>query len=268
MTQSPLQTMDPNDPTAGLLAFLDRVEALPDVVARRFRSYERLAPRAGDTIADIGCGAGTAVREIAAKHALPSGSVVGVDINEPLVNVARKRAEQANVDVTFHVGDALALPCAASSIHGYRAERLYQHVREPDKLLSEAMRVLAPGGRIVIVDQDWDAVLIDGYDRAVTRSIQRAHSDCIANSAVGRQYRRLLLDAGFSDVNVEADVVVSTSYEEYGFVCELAAPVADAFGVTGAQAWLEEQRERGRTGKFFLTMTYLMASARKPGASS
>lgn len=196
----------------------------------------------------------------------PGGSAVGVDMNEALIKAASARAARAGVDVAFHVASAQALPFPPASLHGYRAERLYQHLPEPVEALAEARRVLVPGGRIVLVDQDWDAVLLDSEDKATTRAILRAFSDGIANSAVGRQYHRLLLDAGFSDVKVEADVHTSTSFDEYGYLPGLAARVAEAFGVVGSAAaatWLADQRDRGQRGRYFMTMTHFMVSARR-----
>ncbi len=64
-----LQRFDNVDATgdeAMFVGFLERIEQLPDVVARRRRSYELLALRPGDLVADVGCGLGTAARELAA----------------------------------------------------------------------------------------------------------------------------------------------------------------------------------------------------------
>lgn len=248
-----------------LVAFLDCVERLPDTTRRRQRTYELLQIKKGLHIVDVGCGAGTAAFEIDALVG-PGGSVVGIDINEGLLTAARTRAERRNLQCTFQLEDAAALPFADGSIHGYRAERLYQHLRGPEKYLKEAYRVLAPKGRIVLVDQDWDGVLVDADDLATTRVIARAVSTGSANSAVGRQYYRLLKDAGFVDVEVFADTHVSTSFQEYGFFIELWTQIADATGIVPAneaQAWLEEQRNRAANGRFFMAMTHFIAVAQR-----
>lgn len=248
-----------------LLVFFDRMERLPDVIARRQRSYELLGLRPGARVADVGCGAGTVVRDLAARVA-PGGSAVGVDVNEPLIQTATARAARAGVEVTFHLASAEALPFPAASLDGYRAERVYQHLPDPRKALAEAHRVLAPGGRIVLVDQDWDATLLDSEDLATTRAVLRRYSEGLVNSAVGRQYRRLLLDAGFTDVKVEAEAFITTSFEQYGFFPELFAQVAELSGAlppAAAQAWLADQRARGERGRFFMAMTHFLASARR-----
>lgn len=263
--QKPAMPVDDEGASNPLVAFLDRYERLPDAIARRKRSYELLQLEKGSVVADVGCGAGTAVFEMDAL-VRPGGSVTGVDISEDLLAAGRARAARREIQVSLLLGNAEALPFADGSLHGYRAERLYQHLRAPEKFLKEAHRVLAPGGRIVLIDQDWDGVLVDSNDLTCTRAIARAQSGGIANGAVGRQYYRLLKDAGFTNVQVFADTHVSTSYEEYGFFPELWAQVSEAMGVLDAdkaQAWLADQRNRGASGRFFMAMTHFIALAQR-----
>lgn len=248
-----------------LLEFLDRWERMPDAGLRRRRSYELLGPLSGARVADIGCGAGTAARELAGLVG-PGGSVVGVDVNAPLLDRAAARARKEGVEVAFRVGTAEALPFEAGSLDGYRAERLYQHLARPAEALAEARRVLAPGGRIVIVDVAWDALLLDSEDRARTRAILRAWADGTINPAACYGQHRQLGDAGFTDARVEVAAVAATSFSEYSYLPEL---IAQVLGTTGAvesktvEAWLEDQRERGRQGRFFAMIPYFLSSARR-----
>ncbi len=248
-----------------ILAFLDRIERRPDFIARRRRSYELLDLHAGSRVADIGCGAGTAVLELAANVA-PGGSSAGVDASEILVKIATERAARAGVDVAFYAGSADALPFETASLQGYRAERLYQHLSQPGLAFAEARRVLAHAGRIVLVDQDWDTLIFDSDDTATTRAMVRGFSNGIENGVIGRQYHRLLSDAGFEDVKVYADACTSTSFAEYGFFAELLAQTAEASGVVSsasATAWLADQRDRGQRGRFFMMMTHFLATGRR-----
>lgn len=260
-----VDVIDAEDAMNPLLVFLDRVEQRADYEARRRRSYELLGLRAGSRVADIGCGAGTAVREMASLVA-PGGAASGVDVNGLLIECAIRRATRAGVEATFHVGAVDALPFADASLDAYRAERLYQHLPKPAEAFAEARRVLAPGGRIVLIDQDWDALLLDSEDLATTRSVVRGFCDGIVNGTIGRQYHRLLQSAGFTDVAVHADTHLSTSFDDYGYFAELLAQSAEGSGrLSGplAEKWLAEQRERGKAGRFCMVMTHFLATGRR-----
>ena len=50
---------------------------------------------------------------------------------------------------------------------------------DPARAAGEARRVLAPGGRIVLIGQDWDTFVIDADDAALTRTIVHARADLV-----------------------------------------------------------------------------------------
>lgn len=251
--------VDDSAETQQLVAFLAWADAKPDVIARRARSYELLDVRPGAAVADVGCGIGTVLADLVALGA----EAIGIDSSEAMLREATRRAPAAQL----HAADASALPLADAVLAGYRAERVYQHVANPVPALTEAMRVLQPGGRIVLVDQDWDAFVIDGDERETTRAILRGFADSVANGWAGRRNGIALASAGFVEVEVEAETVTRIDYE-------YAAPVLPALKAAAVQAgsvdehaadeWLEEQRRRGEEGRFFAAMTHFLASATRP----
>lgn len=248
-----------SEQTQQLIAFLAWADAKPDVIRRRARSYELLRARANVPIADVGCGIGTVLADLVALGA----RAIGVDFSEAMVRESARRVPAAEL----HVADAGALPLGDASLSGYRAERVYQHLSDPAPALAEAMRVLEPGGRIVLVDQDWDTLIVDGDDRPATRSMVRGFADSIPNPWAGRRNGLALKEAGFVDVAVEAETVTDIDYE-------YAAPILPALKAaaveTGlieeerADEWLEEQRRRGEEGRFFAAMTHFLSSATRP----
>jgi ubiquinone/menaquinone biosynthesis C-methylase UbiE len=240
------------------VGFLEQVEQLPDIVERRYRSYELLALDGGERVADVGCGLGTAVRELAAQGVRP----IGFDVSEAMLSEARRRSE--GVAVEYALADAVALPLEEGVLAGYRAERVYQHLADPAAALAEAERVLAPGGQIVLVDQDWGGLLIDGEPEDVTRAILDGHSSSFRNGWIGRNYRRLLHDAGFADISVQAEIVPITTPPLAEIMPRLAADAALEAGAVDADdatRWLADQHARLDRGTFFAAMTHFIAVA-------
>ena len=106
------------------------------LLAARGRVGERLE------VADIGCGAGTQ----ALLWAELGHSVHGLDVNAPLVDVARKRAAEAGLAARFDVGTATSLPYARASMDVCLLPELLEHVPDWQACVNEAARVLKPGG--------------------------------------------------------------------------------------------------------------------------
>ncbi len=97
-------------------------------------------------IADIGSGAGT----LAMLWAELGHRVVGVDINEPLIELARKRAQEKQFDIRFEVGSATDLPLETGSVDVCFAPELLEHVADWRSCLAEFARVLRPGGILYV----------------------------------------------------------------------------------------------------------------------
>lgn len=270
MTRSPeeefggLQRFDAVDATGEeqmFVRFLELVEAEPSIQALRRRTYELLRIHPSAVVADVGCGLGTAARELAAAGV----RALGFDASEAMVDEARRRS--ATDEVAFDVADVVALPLDDGALHGYRAERLYQHLDDPARALAEARRVLAPGGRIVLADQDWDTLVVDG-ERELGRRVSRAFADSIKNGSIGSRFRALLLDAGFDEVEVVAETFVSTGGPLAEMMATISARAAAEAGVP-AEAWLDDQRRRLAGDRFFAAFTMFVASGTNPaeGAS-
>ena len=220
-----------------LLTVLDAFDELPQAAYLRTRSYRDL----GEIVVDVGCGGGRAAGELAALGA----KAIGVDLDPEMIEVAAARWPAAE----FHLGDATALPLDDASVTGYRADKVLHVLDDPALALSEARRVLRPGGRAVLTGQDWDAFVIDSADPALTRAIVHARADGLPNPRVARQYRNLLLDNGFTDVTVEAHMVVFTG--------EPALPVLASMG---EGPWLDEQADRAARDRVFVAIPVFLAA--------
>jgi hypothetical protein len=117
--------------------------------------------------------------------------------------------------------------------------------------VAEARRVLAPGGRAVLLGQDWDTIAIDSGEPETTRRLVHAKADAFPSPRVARRYRNLLLDAGFTDPVVEVHTGVFTD--------DIALAVVRT--IADEESWLAEQAERARTNRIFVALPMFLVAA-------
>ena len=106
-------------------------------------------------VLDLCCGTGDLAIDIA-RLAASRIEVTGIDYSEPMLKIAAAKACDSNTDVTFIYGDAATLPFADSYFECVGISFAFRNLtyKNPltEKYLSEVYRVLAPGGKFVIVE--------------------------------------------------------------------------------------------------------------------
>ena len=103
----------------------------------------------------------------------------------------------------FRVGDIHKLDLADNTFDGCRADRVFMHLHDRQQALSEMIRVTRPGGRIVVVDPDWDTMIVEAPDRDLTRRIIDNFVDqLVLNPWCGRESYKLFQQAGLENVAV------------------------------------------------------------------
>jgi SAM-dependent methyltransferase len=134
----------------------EELSRLPVEVTARFAGIGNplaIAPPApGETVLDLGCGAGTDLL-LAALRVGPEGAAIGVDMNQRMRDHASDGAARmglANVDV--RAGDATALPVQTQSVDVVISNGLINLVPEKECAIGEIARVVKPGGRAQIAD--------------------------------------------------------------------------------------------------------------------
>jgi SAM-dependent methyltransferase len=241
--------------------YLDAQAGTPFWRAAKQATIDALALPHGGTALDVGCGTGEEVRTMAAI----AGAAVGIDASRTLVEEARRRTGP-EYEARFEQGRAEELPFEDASFDGVRTERTLQHVDDLAAALEEMCRVAKPCARVVALEPDWDTLVIDAGPLSSTRAITRAWADSIRNPVAGRQVARRLRKLGIEDVRVEPRTAVITELafaeEQYGLEELAAATLTPA----AARAWTGTLAQREAEGAFLASVTYFLASGRKPVA--
>jgi ubiquinone/menaquinone biosynthesis C-methylase UbiE len=248
--------------------YLRGVSALDSVQGFKRKSLELMGVGTGDSVLDVGCGAGDEVVALA-RMVGESGHAVGLDMSETMVAEGRRRAAEAGVRAEFKVGDAQALQFEDDSFDAARIERTLQHLPDPDRALRELRRVCRPGGRVVALDPDWSSLVIDSDDEETSRRVIRAHAARVTHGQMGRELWRRFGVVGFEDRVIESVVAHSTSFGVADAVVGLREAVNEAVrdGVIDRSAgdrWLDGLRTADKNGRFFGALTGFVVAGRTP----
>lgn len=252
------------------------LEVVGDLVRRqKEHTYELMHLRPGDRALDVGCGSGTDTIAMARKVG-PTGHVTGVDYDPQMIAIADREADKAGVRawVTHRQADASALPFESSAFDSCRSERLFIHLAEPGRALSEMVRVTKPGGWLVVFDPDWGTQSIDTPEVDTERKLARVHAERRMNNGYsGRQLYRLFKQQRLADLSIE---VLGSSWTDYAFTRRIFKLEESEQDALDAHIITEEELERWRAalaradsdGVFFASLTVVLIAGRKPGNAS
>jgi arsenite methyltransferase len=154
--------------------------------------------RAGETVLDLGSGAGADVL-ISAQRVGPTGKAIGLDMTGEMLELARHNAAEAGVEnVEFHKGYIEEIPLADESVDVVISNCVINLSGDKAKVLREVARTLRPGGRFAVSD-----VIADPDMDEATRADMRKWTGCIAGALTKEQYERYLDAAGLSEIEIK-----------------------------------------------------------------
>ena len=156
------------------------------------------APAPGETVLDLGSGAGVDCF-LAAKKVGPSGRVIGVDMTPEMVDRARRNAQQSQyANVEFRLGEIEALPLADASVDLIISNCVINLSPTKELVFQEALRVLKPGGRLVVSD-----IVAEREPTPAERANMDLYSACVSGAEPVDAIRHLLSEAGFADIRID-----------------------------------------------------------------
>ena len=145
----------------------------------------------GETVLDLGSGAGADVL-ISARRVGPSGRVIGLDMTDEMLELARANAAQAGVtNAEFVKGHIEAIPLADASVDVVISNCVINLSSDKAAVLAEVARVLRPGGRFAVSD-----VIADPAMDAATRADMAQWTGCIAGALTHEEFVAVLTGAG------------------------------------------------------------------------
>lgn len=114
---------------------------------------ERLRPRVGNRILDVGCGTGSVELRLA-RLRIPQVIFIGIDHVVERTVVAERTTDGHNLRASFAAADAVRMPFPEGTFDSTFCVAVLQHIRKPVSALAEFARVTRAGGRILAVEPD------------------------------------------------------------------------------------------------------------------
>ena len=152
----------------------------------------------GETVLDLGSGGGIDVL-LSARRVGPTGKAYGLDMTDDMLALARENQKKADVkNVEFLKGEIEAIPLPEAAVDVIISNCVINLSADKRKVLSEAFRVLKPGGRFAVSDVVFRGEVPDAVKRSVELWI-----GCVAGALQETEYRNLLAEAGFEAIEVE-----------------------------------------------------------------
>lgn len=267
---SGFDSVDTSKDPAAFSAYLKGVAGLGVVQAYITRSIELLGLGAGDSFAEVGCGVAHDLPYLA-RAIGASGNIILIDNSAEMLNAAAREAAAISGEcpqIRIQNADAHSLPVETGTLDAIRVVRVLQHLKDPQQVLGEMMRVLKTGGKLCAIEPDWTKTTIASNDRETTDIFLADIHRAIRHPSIGNQLLRLCAELGMRTLNWE---VLTHNFQSMD---EASKPII--FGARldnlvskgllkreKADAWLADLRSRSADGSFSVTMSLGLLVAEK-----
>jgi ubiquinone/menaquinone biosynthesis C-methylase UbiE len=193
---------------------------------------------------------------------------VGVDINDTFIARANNRAQAQGLrQVSFQKAAFPPLPFADGTFDRVFCKNVLEYVDSAEVTVKEIARVTKPGGKVLLIDSDWDMLALDVSDEALhERVVQAVKTTATHEPRIGRKLPRLCKIAGLSDIAVQ----IFASPDLNGWAMPMLEnnlyqyiTVSGEVSQAEADAWLTDIRARVKNGEYFFCLPQFVVSAGK-----
>jgi ubiquinone/menaquinone biosynthesis C-methylase UbiE len=245
---------------------LQKLYLTRDVIAQRLETLRLLAPVQGEQVLDIGCGPGFLCEAIAAGVG-SAGAVVGIDISPDLIALCERRSPPHCL--SYAVGDATKIEQPDASFDAVTCTQVAEYVTDVDRVLSEAYRVLKPGGRAVFVATDWDAVVWHSQARDRMARVMKSWEAHCAHPNLPRSLARRLTSVGFRLNGASVFPILNLRWDDDTYSKGLAELIRnfvasrDDTPANELEEWLDEFPELSAESLYFFSSNRYIFCASK-----
>ncbi len=153
--------------------------------------------KTGETVLDLGSGGGIDCF-LASKEVGPTGSVIGIDMTPRMLELARTNAEKLETtNVVFKLGHIEQIPQEDNSVDLVISNCVIALSEQKERVFSEIIRILKPGGRFVISDMVTDKPLPEEVRKSAAEWVS-----CVGGAAVMSEYLEMVETAGFDKIEI------------------------------------------------------------------
>ena len=245
---------------------IERAYLTPDVVRQRAATLDLLAPAPGERILDVGSGPGFLLAQLA-EAVGSEGAVRGLDPSPSMNAVAAARCAELP-QVALVEGGAEALPFADAEFDAVVSTQVYEYVADIAGAFAEVARVLRPGGRVLVLDTDWDSVVWAVVDRERHRRVMAAWDGHLVDPHLPVTLARRLGEAGLTVTGQHVIPILNPAPEPETYSVHtlrtIATYVRGLLGAEETDAWHADVLG----GDYFFSINRYCVLAYKPAAAS
>jgi SAM-dependent methyltransferase len=238
-----------------------------DVVAQRSETIKQLALSRSEHVLDVGCGPGF-LCESMAQIVGHDGTVIGIDISSDLIALCKRR--NPPLWLSYVVGDATQLAQLDASFDVVVCTQVAEYIPDVNRVLSEAFRVLKPGGRALFLATDWDVVVWHSELPDRMALVLKSWETHCAHPRLPRSLASRLVSAGFRFDRASVFPILNFQWDDDAYSKGLAGFIRDFVGRKNElpsedlNGWYDEFARLNEAGRYFFSSNRYIFQASKP----